>query len=71
MHDNAWSRKVGLGKIFSMEHLTLFVELSVLLNNRQLDGSVEDDISRKLTTSVQYSAQLLRKCNILSLFSPI
>lgn len=56
MDDNAWIRSVRLVENFSMEHLTQFVNLWVLLLEVELDPNVEDYITWKLTEDGHYSA---------------
>jgi hypothetical protein len=53
---DAWVLKVNLDTNFTMDHLTQFIELWVLLHGVNLVEDVEDTISWKLTSNGQYSA---------------
>jgi hypothetical protein len=44
-----------LEESFSMDHLSQFVELWILVSNVQLENNRKDDITWKLTKSRQYS----------------
>jgi hypothetical protein len=50
--------KVTLGEIFSLKHLTQFMELWAALQNVQLQASTEDRITWKPTANGEYTAKL-------------
>jgi hypothetical protein len=54
MKDNDWVSKADLGKNFSLEHLTHFVDLYVRLQRRTTHDNTEDSIVWKLKANGQY-----------------
>jgi hypothetical protein len=71
LKDNAWVGKVDLGEIFSMEHLTQFVELWVSIQNVHPADNMDEDISWKLTANRQYSAKLAYEVQLFSSISSV
>jgi hypothetical protein len=65
LEDNVWVGKVTLGEIFSLKHLTQFMELWAALQNVQLQASTEDRITWKPTAKKKYTAKLAYEVQFL------
>jgi hypothetical protein len=56
LHENAWVVKIEVTTKFTFDHLVQFVELWTQLQSIHLNEDIEDNISRTLSLSGQYSA---------------
>jgi hypothetical protein len=61
LHEDAWVGKIDLERTFTVEHLTQFIDLWVLIDNVHLDKNVENDIVWRLVASTRPSR--LTRCN--------
>jgi hypothetical protein len=57
MDEDAWVEKTDLGRPFTMEHFSQYVELWSLIANVHLDQETEDDITWRLTLNGEYSSK--------------
>jgi hypothetical protein len=55
LHDNEWIRKLSTEATLSIEHITQFVQLWVLIQNVHLNEDMEEEIYWKLTSNGEYS----------------